>query len=120
MNTTLNVGEKFMSYMCNLLARNLGKPLGQLCPISTPFDEELAECANSFFVAHSYSRGCGLEGEPSCEEVDEWAKFNQRKIADLSEKRNEHLKKIKSIPSYCFLTPQELESHFHIEPTNNS
>ena len=64
--------------ICDLLAKNLGKPNGKLCPVSTPFDEQLAIHANSYFMRRADQMyGCGLPGEPSCENLEKKAIQNK-------------------------------------------
>ncbi len=108
--------EKNMDPICNLLARNLGKPNGELCPTSTPFDKKLALNANSYLIRRAESNGvaCGLPGEPSCDEIASMARYNKKKIVELNKKRNDYLEKIDGIPSSCFITSKELSEHYGI------
>ena len=101
--------------ICDLLAKNLGKPNGKLCPVSTPFDEQLAIHANSYFMRRADQMyGCGLPGEPSCESIEREENFHKKKIYDLTRERNAYLEKIKDIPFSCFITLEELKDHFGI------
>ncbi len=95
------------------LLANLGKSNSKLCPFSTPFDEKLSQHVNSYFSKQAeIYRGCGLPGEPSCENLEKKANFHRKKIYALSQERNDYLRKIGPIPISCFVTLKEIRENF--------
>ena len=79
----------------------------------TPFDEKLSQHVNSYFSKQAeIYRGCGLPGEPSCENLEKKANFHRKKIYALSQERNDYLRKIGPIPISCFVTLKEIRENF--------